>query len=224
MRRVWLALMFCLVITLTGCLDHYSWRQKMTITVEADGKTYSGSSVTQVNFRRNDPISSVNGPEWVASFRGEAPFVEIPGRGVLFALLNPPDKYTYTEDLALKAFSGFPRSEHFEDRLKRLRSDLSKSVTLPASLYPYFVLFTDVSNPRSIRDLDVNEASISSFDDIRLMNVTLEITKEPVTEDQVSSVLTWLNDPSVMENPGWSELPVSARKVIGRLLSHYPRL
>lgn len=34
----------------------YTWHQKMTIEVEADGQIYSGSSVVRVHWRKNDPL------------------------------------------------------------------------------------------------------------------------------------------------------------------------
>ena len=57
-----------------------------------------------------------------------------------------------------------------------------------------------------------------------LKSITLEITDEPVTKGVVESVLGWLEDPKVMENPGWRALPIESRRIIGGLLSYFPNL
>ncbi|MCA9423136.1 MAG: hypothetical protein KC592_19105 [Nitrospira sp.] len=83
----------------------YTWHQKMTLEVEADGQRYTGSSVVEVSWRQNDPIGAANGPEWIGGIRGEAPYVEVPGHGVLFGLISFAGNSSYAADLATQVIT-----------------------------------------------------------------------------------------------------------------------
>ena len=60
--------------------------------------------------------------------------------------------------------------------------------------------------------------------DPALEQAMLEITDEPVTEGKVESLLGWLTDPNIMENPGWKSLPILSREAIGGLLTRFPKV
>lgn len=89
----------------------YTWHQKMTLEVEADGQRYRGSSVAKVSWRKNDPIGAANEPEWPGGIRGEAPYVEVPGRGVLFGLISFAGNSSYAADVATQVMTG-PKGWH----------------------------------------------------------------------------------------------------------------
>lgn len=173
-------------------LPDYSWHQKMTITVEADGKTYSGSSVVRVRFRKNDPLSAVNGPEWISSYGGEGSFLDIPGRGILFVTVNPPDQSSFTSDLALEVFSDDLPQTQFVEQLKALENGVGLSTVLSLADYPFFVFFRDIANPESVVEVDPENLSATFGRGVRLKSIELEITDEPVTFGRMETVLPWL--------------------------------
>ena len=86
--NLWVVCCLCAAVGLYALFPFYSWNQRMTVEVEVDGKTITGSSVSSVNWVKNDPISAINGPQWLSTVRGEAVIVDLGERGVLFALLG----------------------------------------------------------------------------------------------------------------------------------------
>lgn len=195
----------------------YTWHQKMTVEVELNDQVYSGSSVVQVRWHKNDPIGAVNGPAWLSGIRGEATVVEIPGRGLLFGLLNSPADSTYTANLATQVVTwrkGWPRGQEEFSRVKETRG---QPLTVPPDRYPFMVTFTDIADPKSVQKIDPHNLAATFGPGVSLKRITLEITDEPVTEGKIEHVLGWLDDPTVMKNPGWKSLPYDARVAINGL-------
>ena len=191
-RATQLAMLMFAAIGLAGCQEKYEWRQKMTVAVEVDGKIYSGSSVVGIRWRKNDRLGAVNGPEWLSSVRGEATVVEIPGFGVLVALLNPPGFHHYTSDLALKVFEDQLDHATFGERLANLENDVGAKRTLSRKLHPYFVLFQDPSDPKSIRNAE-NIADKLREVNGKLKFVSLEITDMEATDGKIKMVFDWMS-------------------------------
>lgn len=198
-------------------LPTYSWHQKMTITVDANGAVYSGSSVVRIRWSKNDPLGSVNGPGWITTVRGEAPFVEVPGKGVLFALLNPPDRYNYATDLALRAFRDVLPNAQAAARLRALQSEPGRSVPLSRNLYPFFVTFSDLNNPNSVREVDPSNVAGDFGSGVRLISVTLEITKASITKGRIEEVVPWINSDQVLKNPAWRNLSRLTQRTVVEL-------
>ena len=84
----------------------YTWHQKMTVEVEADGQRYTGSSVVKVSWRKNDPIGPANAPEWLGGIRGEVPYVEVTGWGVTLWIKSLAGNSSYAADVATQVMTG----------------------------------------------------------------------------------------------------------------------
>ncbi|GJL65544.1 MAG: hypothetical protein NPIRA05_05150 [Nitrospirales bacterium] len=187
-----------LVGTLAYCKDFlipYTWHQKMTVEVEVDGQLYTGSSVVRVNVGQSDPITQGLGYPLQFGARGEAAFVELPGPRYLFALLSggPPDSGPQTNAVNIFKDRLPPRGiERFAVLSKsRLKQDI------PHSHYPLLVTFTDITDPKTVKQVDPDNLAATFGPGVSLKRITLEITDEPVTEGKVGSVLGWWNNLTV---------------------------
>ena len=76
------------------------------------------------------------------------------------------------------------------------------------------VTFADIAAPTSVARMDPNDLAASFGEGVRLKALTLEITREGVTESVVDALLPWLSDPRYMKNPGWGSLPLNVRKAV----------
>ncbi|MEX2490602.1 MAG: hypothetical protein WD425_02455, partial [Nitrospirales bacterium] len=83
--------------------------------------------------------------------------------------------------------------------------------------YPLLVTFTDITDPTTVKTVDPDNLAATFGPGVSLKRITLEITDEPVTEGKIENVLRWLDDPGVMKNPGWRNLPYEARMAINGL-------
>lgn len=193
----------------------YTWHQKMTVEVEVDGQLSTGSSVVKVTVSDSDPLTKGLGFSSQFGARGEAAFVELPGKRYLFALLDggPPDSGPQTNAINI-----------FKDQLPRRGDERFAIVAksrfkkdIPRSHYPLLVTFTDITDPTTVKVVDPDNLAETFGPRVSLKRITLEITDEPMTEGKIEQVLGWLDDPKVMKNPGWVSLPYEARVAINGL-------
>ncbi|MEX3012037.1 hypothetical protein [Hoeflea sp. TYP-13] len=185
----------------------------MTITVEADGKTYTGSSVVRVRWRKNDPLSAANGPQWITTVSGEAVVVEIPGRGVLFALLNPPDEYNYATDLAFKALGAGAQRLPINELFDVIEAEQGKPQVLSNDLFPFFITFTNLDDPNSVKRVDPSNFAATFGPGVGLESVVLEITDEPVTEGLIDEELGWMRNQAQLD-ASWKIIDRQYKKLI----------
>ena len=180
----------------------YSWHQKMTIEVEADGQVFSGSSVVRVSWRKNDPLGAANGATWLSGIRGESAFVEVPERGVLFGLLsNSGNGAALTADLPTRLMTGRKGLARGEAEFSAVEAAVGKTWPVPLSLYPFLVTFGDINNPKTVQNVEPDNLAATFGPGVSLKRITLEITDEPVTEGKVESVLGWLNSVNRLVEP-----------------------
>ena len=101
---------------------------------------------------------------------------------------------------------------------------LREARDVPRDRYPMLVTFSNINFPKTVREVRPDQFSSIFGPGYGLKSITLEITDEPVTEGKVESMLVWLTDPDIMENPGWKSLPILSREAIGRLLTRFPKV
>ncbi len=173
----------------------YTWHQKMTVEVDVDGQLYTGSSVVKVTVRDSDPLTKGLGFSSQFGARGEAAFVELPGKGYVFALLDggPPDSGPQTNAINI-----------FKDQLPRRGDERFAIVAksrfkkdIPRSHYPLLVAFMDINDPKTVQKVDPEDLAATFGPGVSLKRITLEITDEPVTEGKIERVLGWWNNLTV---------------------------
>ena len=191
-RTILLVVVVFIGVSLGYCyvgLAQYIWHQKMTIEVEVNGQLYTGSSVVKVMVKESEPLTKQLGYPLQFGAKGEAAYVELPGRRYLFALLGggPSDSGPQTNALNI-----------FQDQLPRKGLErfavLSTSrfkTDIPRSHYPLLVAFMDINDPNSVREIDPDNLAATFGPGVSLKRITLEITDEPVTEGKIESVLGW---------------------------------
>ena len=157
-----------------------SYKYKITVNVEANGKTYSGSSV---QFQ-----STTTSPDWISSIllsetkrKGEAVVVNVDGK-YLFLLWN------YSVN----------RNSNYQDGWKPWKladiwehgTDVDKGYA--EYRYP-FVTFTDISDPLTVKQ--VTEENFGQyFMGGKITSIEVQKTNEPVTYGQVEKVIPWMKD------------------------------
>ncbi|MBN9219438.1 MAG: hypothetical protein J0I79_15955 [Mesorhizobium sp.] len=195
---------------------NWEWHQKLTLEVETPTGTVSGGSVVAVNAGTTPKWLPGEGAGGIGGkTTGEAAFVEVAPGKYLFALLGNE------LDRALTIF--LPEIADTKDKAAQLET-LRETRDVPRKEYPLLVTFLDAADPRTVQKVDPDNLAASFGAGVALKRVTLEITNEKVTEGRIGRLLAWLNSPDVMENPGWSSLPLESRKAIGGLLSNFPHL
>jgi hypothetical protein len=215
-------------ITLSGCWGGNSWYQKLTVTVSTPTCEVSGSSVSAVSYTFRDDWGGFlrlgDARMYRGSLRGEATVVEVAPNKYLFALLDEK-----TQELAFQTF--FPLDPKFEggwnqpskEKTKILKSQQGSRI-VPEDYYPMLVTFTDINNPKSVKEVKLDKLAEVFGTGYALKSITLEITGEAVTDGVVQKVVSWIGDPDVMENPGWKGLPITAQRAISGLLTDFRKV
>lgn len=201
----------------------WSWHQKLTVEVETPIGPKVASSTSEAHWEMAPKwfkIGDSGGGHGEGSLKGEAVVVELAEGKYLFALLNG-----YTAENVIQLFGNLQTfgREEYAATLNQISSS-HETLELPHDQYPLLVTFDDINDPASVKRVDPANLETTFGPGYRLSGITLALTKEPVTKGEMERVLGWLNNPSVMENPGWSKLPLESRKAIGGLLSNFPKL
>ncbi|MDR4488341.1 MAG: hypothetical protein R3B83_12580 [Nitrospirales bacterium] len=187
----------------------HSWHQKMTVEVEVEGQPYSGSSVVEMSVFGHPNMPLVHGNRDL-EMQGEAVMVELPDNQYLFALL------TYNAFLASKVFQDRMDGALSEsgERWAKIISNLRETREINPKDYPLLVIFPDINDPKTVQKVDPDNLAATFGQGVILKGITLEITDEPVTEGKIEQVLGWLDDPKVLKNPGWRNLPSLSQTTI----------
>lgn len=167
-----------------------TFRYKMTVSVETPEGLKTGSAVREVYVRQNPKITPESLPH--IEVRGEAVIVDLGQRGKLFAIMKNSMGPDYAYMVVFKAIGGnlSPEGLLYLDKL------LGHAVTLTPEHYPMLVMFKDIKDPKTIKlALDLDNESKAPFrqfvsadhfeelfgDGVRLKEITIELTDEPVT-------------------------------------------
>lgn len=215
----------------------YSWRYKITVAVETPEGVKTGSAVRQVDITKKliaaetvtDP--STGKPKVKEHYKydnditGEAVVVDLGERGVLFALI---DWFDYSD------VPGVFNTPRYEDVVK-IPSGTKAEVT-SIKYWPDFVTFMNMNEPKSVmRVLDIERCRAGASreeeckkvgphiaeshteelfgEGVKIKEITLEITDEPVTWGAVDGHLPKKFSEEITES--WRELPMQER---GRLV------
>jgi hypothetical protein len=175
--------------------DHYSWRQRLTITVETPTGEVSASSVSAVSWRKH--WVQTDGMGWSYDLTGEAVVVEVTPGQFLFALLKGAGTTEYMGSVAAASIAG--REGRVIDtalfgEVQGRRGRAAGVIVVPEGQYPMLVTFGDIADPASVKLVDPEDLAASFGPGVRFKAVTLEITEEAVTEGRVEGVLGWMPD------------------------------
>ena len=157
-----------------------SYKYKITVNVEANGKTYSGSSV---QFQ-----STTTSPVWISNIllpetkrKGEAVVVNVDGK-YLFLLFNYSVNRNSNYQDGWKPWNLADIWEH--------GTDVDKGYA--EYRYP-FVTFTDISDPLTVKQ--VTEENFEQYfgEGAKITSIEVQRTFKPVTYGQVEKAIPWIN-------------------------------
>lgn len=187
--------------------NNYSWRYKMTVTIETPEGMISGSAVRLMgNDLAGSPLSQNGNP---ADVKGEAVVVDLGKRGVLFALISHQSDLEFYNAFSVPGGKGgaTPEGIKYYASLPVGTKGTLNPKNPPG--YPKLVTFTDMNDPKSVTEAQVwtrgddgyftltNDRMEELFGKgVHLKDITLEITDEPVTWGKVDQYLTegfWVN-------------------------------
>jgi hypothetical protein len=169
----------------------YTHRYRLTVEVDVDGKTHSGSSVIEVSLQRRPKLLPETGS--VSRIRGDAVFVDLGNAGNLVATLAAgpnATKLDFARDLAIKAFD-VPFSGGYGQFIAIGKVRGTREV--PLRLLPTLVTFSDVRDPRSARVVEVDEFRRMFGPGVRFRRAFIEMTDEAVTRT-IEKQLPWIAD------------------------------
>jgi hypothetical protein len=174
------ALLSPLFLTGCGLGSGESYRYRMTVVVDTPEGPRSGSSVIEVRAHPTGPLAA---SVFNRRSYGEAPFVDLPGRRTLFALLsNKPDGYNAGDEYPQFAYAdAVPRGLGWREQARALKRQTS-SAMLPPEHYPQLVTFRDPKDVTSIEIVDPADLAASFGAGIALRNIEIAITSDPVTK------------------------------------------
>jgi hypothetical protein len=177
-------------------------RYRLTLDVDVDGVTHSGSGVVEITYRgMPDWLGGVGGgAHFGGDMRGYAITVDLRARGLLFVLNAWPDNalpYQFEAgagarqrllvgaNLAMLPFVayGLSDSQVPSTGIAAARELRGKNgpVDLPLDKLPLIVRFTDINDRGTFQPLDPNDLSAAYGPGVRLVRARFEFTTDPVS-------------------------------------------
>jgi hypothetical protein len=181
-----------LLVTLYGCFKivfpSYANRFRLTIAVNIDGQTYTGSSVIEVRWQ-DQKILPASVP-YAPSIRGQAVFIDLGQRGAVVAALNTGersagDNSVGVEELAQRAFSTRTHDIEVPDL-----PGLTGRRDLAPDNMPRLIWFNNVDDERSAHVFTTKDLPGLFGPTARLDAAFIEITTDPIVVD-IDRKLPW---------------------------------
>ncbi|MEQ1705498.1 MAG: hypothetical protein ABL867_05940 [Rickettsiales bacterium] len=157
-------------------------RYKLTLTVDDNGKQYTGSSVVEV-YRQDTTKVFAGIGGYGGNYKGEAVAVDLGEKGVLFALLRGKDTVDHPLYIFMKSFPEyFPARADITviDGMRKLDHDKPKT-NLSFDKLPMLVRFRDINDPKTVELVDPNDLEKTFGTGVKLVSATIEMTDEGVT-------------------------------------------
>ena len=170
----------------------FTGRYKLSITVDANGKTYSGATIYDVIYEWDPQILPEQGSltKWVT---GEALFVDLGGGRNLVVTLTArgsgrPSEPGNIDKLSSALFPAELPTFAFKLRLATWKTywDIRMArkkgkVDVPLAALPTTVTFTDLADPTSVKLVNPSDLAATFGPGYRITRATIEVTDEPLT-------------------------------------------
>jgi hypothetical protein len=214
-----------------------SLHYKLSLDIDDNGITRHGEGVIGVSFQSQGPLLISPTPQWWVDFSGEAFPIDLGARGTLFVLLagdpkrqrpsldyRSDDRYSPREAgrAALVEYfqfyvSGLPNGLGAKFKIDAFANSRT-AVDLAPNALPKLVRFRDADDPKSAELVDPDHLDASFGPGVKILRAKAEITGEPITSG-IEKRLKWVKSPAVMDDPGWSNLPMPTRVIITELFT-----
>ncbi|MDO8353944.1 MAG: hypothetical protein Q7T14_10820 [Aestuariivirga sp.] len=188
MNRILVAVFLVLSsLSLSGC-GTYEWHQKLTVEVETPDGVKAGSAVTEVSWWENRVFK--DGAALQSEIKGEAAVVDLGNGRYLFVLLSHANDSGYMAGLAPRVVVDRDGLAWSLEAITRAKG-LSGRLEVPSKHFPMLVTFTDINDPKSVKEVDPANLGATFGAGYALKSITLEVTNEAVTEGKIETVLGW---------------------------------
>jgi hypothetical protein len=183
------------VAALVGCYMFnypvYTYRYRLTINIELDGKVHSGSSVIEIGWQEGIKLGDAGG--FAPLIRGQAAIVDLSDRGVVIATLITGEGYGTAGDGALAAISIVPRAFGKASTAEQIPDlpNLRGKRNLEANDLPRFLWLSSKDDVTTARKLHVQEIPEVLGPSARFAGTSVEITEDPIVID-IRERLPWL--------------------------------
>ncbi len=167
----------------------YTYRYRMTVEINTPEGVKYGSSVIEV--------TTTQWPEWLAGLSGghsqgsraygEAPFVDLGERGILFAAL----KYNFTTRIYPTLFTGKTYGAWPHGGVPDYAKARNFEVELGEGNFPKLVYFEDLKDPISVKEAPPQKLSEVFGEGVSLKAIRIEATEDKL-EKKVDKVISWL--------------------------------
>jgi len=157
----------------------YTYRYRMTVTVEVDGEPRSGSSVIEVNVRKNSsPMFEKR--VLLESVQGEAAFVPVRAGLDLVAFLAS-GSYGEDVDYPTRVVPGVFELDTFDERVRDRLPGLRGRRELSGKWLPTLVQVSDPNDSATLRVIRPDEFDQVFGPGVRWRGVTIDMTTDAVT-------------------------------------------
>ena len=162
-----------------------TYRYRLTLDVEADGKVHTGSSVVQVKVtEKANWLPQTDGS--LFNLTGEAVVVDLGKGRYLFSLLKHPVRESRIYSLPGVALKAAGR------KVPKGGMVSAGKLPLPFEQLPLLVTFGDINKPETVKRVMPDDLAAAFGEGVRLKSATVEMTYDPVTHGNVEKVLGWL--------------------------------
>jgi hypothetical protein len=164
----------------------HTYRYRVTIDVEVNGKVLSASSVNETRFLRQPQLLGV--PPYAITHHAEAVYLDLgSGRNVVATLGTGPTGDGWgTTSLVGRVFD-IKKTEEFWTRLAASNEERE----LSGELLPTLVTFTDPSDPKTARVVMPGDFPKVFGQGVRFLGARIQMTRDPVTE-KIETELLWI--------------------------------
>jgi hypothetical protein len=169
---------------------NYTYRYRLTVNIEIDGKIYSGSSVIEVTWHGGPEIGDVG--SFHPTIRGQAPLVDLGKRGVIVASLiskdwGQPSKVGDPWGALFIAPRAFGKSTEVTS-IPEFSSQHGLRA-LEADNLPRFLWFSDSQDPTTAQEIRVHDNIFGPSG--RFAGASVEITSDPLVIN-IREKLPWI--------------------------------
>lgn len=188
---LWLGSAF-LYETLSG----KSYRYRLTLQVDADGKPYAGTGVIRVSSTPKAGWVPQSGGAY-SGVQGEAVMINLGSRGMLFALLKGSSRKSDADNIVRAIFPP-PNGTNaaFAENIDRYNGS-KFAAELSAEQLPLLVLIRDIRDPQSAVLVDPDNLAGTFGSGVILRRATLETTRDHVTTG-IERAIPWFADNAAM--------------------------
>jgi hypothetical protein len=192
----WLSGVIIIMVAIAGLYywkyPNYTYRYRLTVNIEVDGKIHSGSGVIEVTWHGQPELGDV-GP-FHPTIRGQAPLVDLGKRGVVVASLiskdwGQPSKVGDPWGALFLAPRAFGKSTEVSS-IPEFSSQRGPRA-LAADNLPRFLWFSDPQDPTTAQEISVQDMPSIFGPSARFAGASVEITSDPIVID-IRQKFPWL--------------------------------